>query len=355
MNKKILTEADLFSDEKLENEQTSSKEIIEFEWKGKLKTYFDNLYDLETIYKPDSNYFSQQSEITQTMRAMLLDWLMEVSTLFRLKRETYYITLSTLDRYLSHTNVRKKELQLIGLTCLYIACKREEVFTPPITDFSKASADSCTNQDIKHMENQILHKLKWQMYPGTFYNWFNALLEEWDEYMKYVFADYIQSKINSLDLQRVLVTFKQKNQFSYERFHECMELLDICTLDYGVYKFYEVRIIAAILYMMVNRWFILSKYEIFACNDEEQNEFECSLVVEKLLHQFFMSTIQIQSMEQLFPAIQFVESFRNFPFHTSLEGFREVGINKSYEEFLAYQTYNQDNLEFIVTLPSFQS
>lgn len=327
MSKKVLTEADLFSDEKLENEQTSSEEIIEFEWKSKLKAYFDNLYDLETIYKPDYNCFSRQSEITLTMRAMLLDWLMEVSVSFSLKRETYYITLSTLDRYLSHINVGKQELQLIGLTCLYIACKREEVITPPITDFSKASADSCTSQNIKHMENQILHNLKWQMYPGTFYNWLNALLEEWDEYMKYVFADYIQSSRNSLDLQRVLVTFKQKNQFSYERFHECMELLDICTLDYGVYKFYEVKVISAILYIMVNRWFTLSKYEIFAINDEEQDSFECSLVVEKLLQQFFASTVQIQSYEQLFPAIQFVNSFMNFPFHTSLEGFRVVGIN----------------------------
>lgn len=43
-----------------------------------------------------------------------------------LKRETYYLSINFLDRYLSiKKNIQKIELQLIGVTCLYIAAKIE--------------------------------------------------------------------------------------------------------------------------------------------------------------------------------------------------------------------------------------
>jgi uracil-DNA glycosylase len=41
-----------------------------------------------------------------------------------------------------------------------------------------------------------------------------------------------------------------------------MELLDLCSLDYKIYKFLPVKVIAAIVYLMVNRWFSISNYEI---------------------------------------------------------------------------------------------
>jgi len=60
------------------------------------------------------------------MRSILLDWMMEVSMEYFLKRETYYLSINFLDRYLSiKKNIQKIELQLIGVTCLYIAAKIE--------------------------------------------------------------------------------------------------------------------------------------------------------------------------------------------------------------------------------------
>ena len=45
------------------------------------------------------------------MRAILLDWIMEVSMEFTLKRETFYITVNLVDRYLSATyNISKTDL-----------------------------------------------------------------------------------------------------------------------------------------------------------------------------------------------------------------------------------------------------
>ena len=50
------------------------------------------------------------------MRSILLDWLIEVSSVYRLHRETFYLAVDFLDRYLgTTTNTPKSKLQLIGI------------------------------------------------------------------------------------------------------------------------------------------------------------------------------------------------------------------------------------------------
>ena len=44
---------------------------------------------------------------------------------FSFKRETVYIACNYLDRYLSRVSVKKSILQLVGITCLFIASKME--------------------------------------------------------------------------------------------------------------------------------------------------------------------------------------------------------------------------------------
>ena len=95
-----------------------------------------------------------------------------------------------------------------------------------------------------------------------------------------------------------------------------MQLLDVSTLDFNVYKFNTVKFISSILYLMVTRSFLLTNYEILPRRDEFEEIFEYSNVVERLLIQFLLSTVQISSVETLIGSIQFLESFRNFPFQT---------------------------------------
>lgn len=92
-------------------------------------------YDQETLeilirkeyeYSPNANYFKNQKNITPHMRAILLDWMMEVSNEFSLKRETFYMAVNFVDRILSAKHhVIKNELQLIGIVSMFIASKEE--------------------------------------------------------------------------------------------------------------------------------------------------------------------------------------------------------------------------------------
>lgn len=42
----------------------------------------------------------QQTQITDKMRAILVDWLVDVHLKFKMKSETLFITVNIIDRYL---------------------------------------------------------------------------------------------------------------------------------------------------------------------------------------------------------------------------------------------------------------
>lgn len=90
----------------------------------------------EGDYAPDPHFLEKrQSLMTWSMRAILLDWMMEVSTEFGLKRESFHYAVNYVDRYLTATSpVQKWELQLVGVTALYMAAKVE-------VNFHKSSVD----------------------------------------------------------------------------------------------------------------------------------------------------------------------------------------------------------------------
>lgn len=76
----------------------------------------------------DVNMFDHHAGLQPRMRAILLDWLIEVCEVYKLHRETYYLTLDYLDRYITKKhNISKSQLQLIGITCLFIASKVRKI------------------------------------------------------------------------------------------------------------------------------------------------------------------------------------------------------------------------------------
>lgn len=65
-------------------------------------------------------------------RAILIDWLIEVHNRFEPMPETLYLTINLIDRFLSLKTMPRKELQLVGLGAMLIACKYEEIWAPEV-------------------------------------------------------------------------------------------------------------------------------------------------------------------------------------------------------------------------------
>lgn len=76
------------------------------------------------------DYMLRQPNINGKMRGILVDWLIEVHCRFQLMPETLYLTINVLDRYLSKKTASVRELQLVGIGSMLIACKYEEIYAP---------------------------------------------------------------------------------------------------------------------------------------------------------------------------------------------------------------------------------
>ena len=73
-----------------------------------------------------------QPEINEKMRAILIDWLIEVHHKFELNPETLYLTINIVDWYVAVQTTLRKELQLVGMSAMLIASKYEEIWAAEV-------------------------------------------------------------------------------------------------------------------------------------------------------------------------------------------------------------------------------
>ena len=160
--KKDKEKINYFDITKIENNVQIPKEYI--------NTIYYNLLNEENIgIYPQAkyNYMDDQSEINERMRGILIDWLIEVHFKFGFTDETLYMTVSIIDRYLSSNSVTKKNLQLLGITSLFISCKHEEIDVPKINDFTYITNNAYDKNEVIQMEDDILKFLKFNLlYPS---------------------------------------------------------------------------------------------------------------------------------------------------------------------------------------------
>ncbi|RMC09045.1 hypothetical protein DUI87_14049 [Hirundo rustica rustica] len=119
-----------------------------------------NMINKEEIYVRDKFYMQRHPQLQPKMRAILLDWLMEVCEAYKLHRETFYLAQDFFDRFMAtQQDVVKTLLQLIGVTSLFIAAKLEEIYPPKLHQFAYVTDGACTEDEIISMELIIMKLL----------------------------------------------------------------------------------------------------------------------------------------------------------------------------------------------------
>ncbi|XP_038976334.1 G2/mitotic-specific cyclin S13-7-like isoform X3 [Phoenix dactylifera] len=160
----------------------------------------DYVEDIYKFYKLAENsrrpndYMDSQVEINANIRAILADWLIEVHHKFELMPETLYLAFYIIDRYLSMETVRRRELQLVGVSAMLIACKYEEIWAPEVSDFICISDSAYSREQILSKEKVILNKLEWNLTVPTPYMFLvrflkAAMLDKEMEHMTFFFAE----------------------------------------------------------------------------------------------------------------------------------------------------------------------
>ena len=119
------------------------------------------------------NYMMQQNDINAQMRAILLDWLIEVHYRFNFKRKTLFQTVYLIDLYSSDNIVQKINYQLLGLACLFISVKANEVIYPTLDEFINLTDNAYKKKELLNMEIHVLKTLDFDILsptPEEFYN-----------------------------------------------------------------------------------------------------------------------------------------------------------------------------------------
>jgi len=124
---------------------------------------YEHLFEKEHTDRLNAQFLSIQSEITDKMRAILVDWLIEVHRMFKLMPETLFLAVNIIDRYLSIRIVGRDKLQLVGITSMLIASKYEEIYAPCCGDFVYISDGAYTKDQILMMEQQMLNALQFNL------------------------------------------------------------------------------------------------------------------------------------------------------------------------------------------------
>lgn len=176
--------------------------------------HLDNLTKWDMMEVDES--MNDQTEIKSYMRCILLDWLFEVKLEYRLLTTTYIRGQVILDRYLTMVKtVTKSNLQLVGIGCLWIAAKMEEVYPPAADQFAYISDNTYSSYQVMEMEKEILRVLDLDVYfPVT--------------------TNFLMSYVNKIGLSKVQ---KREAEFllSYvvyntdlQRFHPSVLTLCVC-------------------------------------------------------------------------------------------------------------------------------
>ncbi|PKU39587.1 g2 mitotic-specific cyclin-b3 [Limosa lapponica baueri] len=115
----------------------------------------------EKFVLPD--YMKKQPDISGDMRAILVDWMVEVQENFELNHETLYLAVKLVDHYLVEVVSMRDKLQLIGSTAILIASKFEERCPPCVDDFLYICDDAYKREELIAMEISILSTLKFDI------------------------------------------------------------------------------------------------------------------------------------------------------------------------------------------------
>ncbi|ESO10856.1 hypothetical protein HELRODRAFT_109171 [Helobdella robusta] len=148
-------------------------------WTNSQETWFCMVSrEMEPPYFRDENLYKQNPDIQPKMRAILIDWLIEVCDVYKLHRKTLHMAIDYVDRYLSRSNgIQKTTLQLIGITSLFIASKNEEIYPPKLPEFCFITDGACTIEEMLAFELHMLRVLDWKLAPVTCVCWLGLFLQ----------------------------------------------------------------------------------------------------------------------------------------------------------------------------------
>ena len=159
-------------------------------------------------YRPsDATYMSTHKDMNESMRIVLLDWLLDIHYRFKMFPSTLFIAVSIIDRYLAGNEISRSKLQLVGATALFIAAKYEETYeVPELSEMVRLCAKVYTKHEFLEMESVILRFLDFDLIVDSSYKFLEPLSKIDQMENKYFFLSRYILELSLFDLK----TYKYK-------------------------------------------------------------------------------------------------------------------------------------------------
>lgn len=112
----------------------------------------------------------QSNGANEELRALLVDWIVEVHLRLGLETQTLFLAINLIDRYLRKSKVADDQFQLLGITALFVASKFEEVNDSGkdlLSCFVHMCGGNYSMQDMLEMECRLLSALDFDLARPT--------------------------------------------------------------------------------------------------------------------------------------------------------------------------------------------
>ena len=308
------------------------------------------LISQENIYSPNPHYIKKtQKHIKWQMRAFLINWIQEVTSEFMFKRETFHYSVNFFDRFLTkNKNIKKKNIQLIGLTALFLASKVEEVYTPKVENMTYICDGAYTKKKILLLENKMLRILNYNITPPTLNLWAKWTITQWDFFLK------SEQGVNHFFFKdKDFIFFKKSDIKSYILFRKLMQLIDTALFDYKTLQYKNRAVVCSFIYILLGleyKQFLLTNVVNDFCQSDLyllDEKFAFNNLFDIFLKKFFGFFLK-----DLFFTIQYCSTFFGLEFNMDYPlayKTMENDVSKGhFEDFLAYQTFNPNSLQFVL-------
>ena len=195
---------------KINNEELiHEKKLFEYNFSSNVEKvlfageYLDEIYsnllsdEKEMKFSPKIGYMESQSDINEQMRAILIDWLVEVHYRFRLKSETLFQTVWIIDTYLSLVQITRAKLQLLGIASLLISCKSQEIYYPQLNEFIDITDGAYVKNELIEMEKKVLKVLNFNIVAPTANDFYNIITKAFgfDQKQFYLGKYFLESSL----------------------------------------------------------------------------------------------------------------------------------------------------------------
>lgn len=195
---------------------------------------YKNMCSEESRLKVSPTYLTEvqdKTEVKDTSRAFLVEWIIDVHRKFRLVPETLYVTVFLIDRFLSLKQIKKNQLHILGVTSLLISTKYEEIYPPELKDLLSVSENKFTRKEVLAMERDMLLTLQFDVTAPSSYRFLERYYKLGvTEDRTFFLAQYIQ-EISLLDASLLQYKPSEIAAASLILAHKCLKKRDIWIND----------------------------------------------------------------------------------------------------------------------------